>query len=610
MSTPAGAVTTYAGTPRMAGGIDGTGSVVRFSNPSGVAVDGAGNIYVADTYNSAVRKIAPSGLVTTFAGYIGQPGALDGIGTDARLYSPFGVAVDQEGNLYVSDSASDTIRKVSPDQAVTTLAGEAGISGSADGVGAAARFRSPCGVAVDVNGNVYVADSGNSTIRKITAAGAVTTLAGTPGVTGSVDGIGASALFYWPEAVAVDGSGNLFVADTGNNKIREISPLGVVTALAGSAGDYPGFADGAGSSAVFDYPKGIAVGPDGSVYISDTSNDLIRKGIPSAPIVGTAPLSQSATVGNTVRFGVTAISLTPLTYQWSFNGAPITGATASTYTTHPLQLSDQGIYSVTVTNASGSAVAAANLFETFPHGSAYPFSAWTSSTPLPTGTSQVAAAFDGANFVVVGLDGTAFYSPDGVTWTASASNGPPGQTWGELNAIVDVPGQNLLVAVGNGGAVVTYAAATYDGTLQASGTTSILTGIALGDQTLVAVGYGGACITSGQSASGWKQAPSGTAQNLNAVAYGNGRFVAVGLGGPWSRPPTAWPGAPSSSARPRTSTASPSAPGVSWPWAPTEASSPRRTGRCGWRRHRRPRMCWSTWDMATEPSSLWGYPAP
>jgi|CZKI01.1.fsa_nt_gi sugar lactone lactonase YvrE len=531
MVTPAGVVTTYAGAARLSGGIDGSGSVVRFDEPNGVAVDGSGNVYVADTGNSAVRKIAPSGLVTTFAGYIGSSGDLDGLGTNARLTSPFGLAIDGDGSLYVADSAACTIRKVSPNQVVTTLAGEAGVPGNADGVGTAAQFSTPCGVAVDRYGNVYVADTGNNTIRKITAAGVVTTLAGTAGLAGSADGNASRALFWHPSAVAIDGSGNLFVADSNNNKIREISPQGTVTTVAGSSGNNAGDADGTGPSALLNTPEGIAVGPDGGVYIVDTDNETIRKGAASAPTIGTAPVTQSVAVGSTVNFSVAASSVTPVSYQWSFNGSPIAGATAPAYTTRPLQLSDQGLYSAAVSNGSATSVATASLSETFPHGPTYLFDNWTPSTPLPTGTSEVAAAFDGGNFVVVGLDGTAFYSPDGVNWTASASNGPRGQTWGELNAIVSVLGRNMLVAVGNGGAVVTYASGTYDGTLQASGSTSILTGIALGNQTLVAVGYGGTCIRSGLTASGWKQVSAGTAQNLNAIAYGNGRFVAVGLGG-------------------------------------------------------------------------------
>jgi len=529
--TQAGVVTTLAGSPGVFGAADGTGSSANFNRPQGIAVDTAGNVYVADTYNHTIRKITPAGAVTTLAGTAGASGSADGTGAGARFNTPYGLAVDGAGNLYVGDLNNDTIRKVTPAGAVTTLAGSPGVFGSSDGTGSQASFNRPQGTAVDSAGNVYVADTNNDTIRKITPSGVVTTLAGTPGSWGNSDGTGPSAQFAEPGSVAVDDAGNVYVADSANNTIRGITAKGAVTTLAGSA-RYEGSSDGTGASARFNYPEGIAVDAAGDVYVADSNNDRIRKGVASgAPTIGTPPLTQSAGVGNAVTFTVAASSATALTYQWSFNGVPITGATSSTYTTRPIQLSDQGLYAVAVTNSVGTSVAAASLSASFSHEPTYPFSSWTSSYPLPSGTSQVAVAFDGSDFLTVCLDGTAFYSPDGVSWTASASNGPPGQTWGELNSVADVPGKNMLVAVGNGGAIVTYASGTYNGTLEASGTTALLTGVAAGNGALVAVGYGGACVTSDYTAATWKAATTGVAQNLNAVAYGNGRFVAVGLGG-------------------------------------------------------------------------------
>ena len=217
-----------------------------------MAVDAAGNVYVADTGNDTIRKITPAGVVTTLAGTAGQAGSADGTGTAARFNEPDGVAVDAAGNVYVADTNNDTIRKITPAGVVTTLAGTAGQAGSADGTGAAAQFNAPEGVAVDGAGNVYVADTGNDTIRKITPAGVVTTLAGTAGQVGSADGTGSAARFNDPDGVAVDGAGNVYVADTINDTIREITPAGVVTTLAGSPGQY-GSADGTGAAAQFDY---------------------------------------------------------------------------------------------------------------------------------------------------------------------------------------------------------------------------------------------------------------------------------------------------------------------------------------------------------------------
>jgi sugar lactone lactonase YvrE len=196
-------------------------------------VDGAGNAYVADTENHTIRKVTPGGTVTTLAGLGGSSGSADGTGSAARFYWPYGVAVDSAGNVYVADTWNYTIRKVTPGGVVTTLAGLAGTGGSTDGTGSAARFNYPSGVAVDSAGTVYVADRGNHTIRKVTPGGAVTTLAGLADSYGSADGTGSAARFDSPRGVAVDSAGNVYVADYYNNTIRKVTPGGVVTTLAG-----------------------------------------------------------------------------------------------------------------------------------------------------------------------------------------------------------------------------------------------------------------------------------------------------------------------------------------------------------------------------------------
>jgi sugar lactone lactonase YvrE len=292
--TPTWTVATLAGLVGVQDSTDGTGSVARFHSPGGMAVDDAGNIYVADTANHTIRTITPAGAVTTLAGSAGPPGSADGTCSDARFSAPKAVAVDNAENdnsgsdnkriVYVADTNNHTIRKITPaDGVVTTLAGLAGVHGSADGTGSA-QFYSPGGVAVDGTGNVYVADTDNDTIRKVTPAGVVTTLAGSAGVQGNADGTGSAARFNSPDGVAVDDAGYVYVADTANHTIRKITPVdGVVTTLAGAAG-VPGSADGTGSDARFNSPGGVAVDDAGNVYVADTDNHTIRKITPAGVV--------------------------------------------------------------------------------------------------------------------------------------------------------------------------------------------------------------------------------------------------------------------------------------------------------------------------------------
>ena len=283
--TPTGTVSTLAGQSSRPGVSDGTGTAASFHYPSAVAVDTSGAVYVADTENDTVRIVARGGAVTTLAGLPGRTNSIDGAGADARFEDPFGAAVDLNGNVYVADSGAHTIRKVSPDGVVTTLAGSAGSFGSTNGLGAAARFYSPYGVAVDSAGIVYVADSGNKTIRRISPEGLVTTLAGTALEAGGTDGTGAAARFDEPYGIAVDGAGNVYVADSAQNAIRKITPAGVVTTLAGSAGSI-GSADGTGAAARFAVPYGVAVDLAGTVYVVDHGNHTVRR-VTAAGVVTT-----------------------------------------------------------------------------------------------------------------------------------------------------------------------------------------------------------------------------------------------------------------------------------------------------------------------------------
>ena len=521
--TPSGVVTTLAGLAPWQGSSDGTGSAARFDCPMGVAVDSAGNVYVADEYNDEIRKVTPSGVVTTLAGSVGQTGSSDGTGSAARFYDPTGIAVDSAGNLYVADDNNDEIRKITPSGVVTTLAGAAGQSGSTNGTGSAAEFAAPQGVAVDSAGNVYVADTNNHDIRKITPLGVVTTLAGSAGQTGSNDGTGTTARFFWPTGVTLDSAGNVYVADQWNDEIRKITPSGVVTSLAGSAG-LSGSSNGIGGAARFDLPFSVAMDSAGNISVADRYNAEVRLVTPNPAVVpgDTAAFSE---IYDTANVG-TGKTLTPagsvndgnggnnyaVTFAVNTTGTIVSGTLTLTTTT--LSTSQASVvygtpltFTATVAAQSGSTAPGANsvdFFDTTTNhdlglgtfgGSAGTISTWTFTSGVKT--LNVAAA----DTI------TATYAPGG---NFAASSGATTQT---------VTPRAITVAA-------TSSTKTYDGTTT-SGPAPTITGGSLvgGDTAAFAETFGGKNVGSGKTLT-----PGGSVSDGNGGSNYMVTFIANSTG--------------------------------------------------------------------------------
>ena len=275
-------VTTYAGTG-FAGFVNGDTSIASFNRPFGMCIDPEGNLYLADAYNNVIRKISTDGEVSTYAG-TGTAGYLDGPADEAEFNQPFNICLDDEGNMYVSDFLNQRIRKISSDMMVTTVAGT-GIAGLLNGPAAQARFNYPRGICLDDTGNIYIGDSWNHRIRKISTTGFVSTWAG-GGTTIGVQSVGAyldgsdtAARFYTPCELSIDQDNNIFVADAYNHRIRKIDPSRMVTTVAGSGDSGPdggGFQNGIASETMFKVPTACHVVANGSIYVGDGENQRVR----------------------------------------------------------------------------------------------------------------------------------------------------------------------------------------------------------------------------------------------------------------------------------------------------------------------------------------------
>ena len=271
---------TYAGS--VDGFRDGDRKTALLRSPEGIATDATGNLYITEYKSSIVRKITTDGRVSLLAGQPMKTGYADGRGRNALFNRPHGLAVDKAGTVYVCDMKNHLIRSISPGGHVGTVAGKAGLSGRADGLKENARFNQPEGIVVGSTGDLFVVDTYNFTVRKITRNGLVTTLAGAGGVAGYADGRGSSVRFNKPIGIAIDSPDNLYITDAdydgklaGNCLIRKIDPRGNVTTLGGVPGQ-AGHTDGPLKTARFNRPVGVAAAPDGTLFVADTEADLIR----------------------------------------------------------------------------------------------------------------------------------------------------------------------------------------------------------------------------------------------------------------------------------------------------------------------------------------------
>jgi sugar lactone lactonase YvrE len=264
------------------GSSDGQGSAVRFAMPMGVGLDASGTVFVSDAWNKSIRQVTTNGAVRTLAGSPDQGGGADGQGSAARFGAPAGLAVDTNGVVYVCDLVSHTVRKVTPQGVVSTLAGCQGKTGASDGTGTNALFTSPFAVALDSQGNLFVTDA--NAVRKVTPEGLVSTVAGRVDESGYRDGAGLAARFQGLQGIAISDSGVIFLADNGNLCIRRVDKAGMVTTLAGSP-KRRGSADGRADQASFSNPGALAVNSKGHLFIGDYSGIRILKAKDSPSIL-------------------------------------------------------------------------------------------------------------------------------------------------------------------------------------------------------------------------------------------------------------------------------------------------------------------------------------
>ncbi|QDK81764.1 hypothetical protein EXU85_25395 [Spirosoma sp. KCTC 42546] len=418
-----GTITTVAGTGTYGFSGDNVAAIsADLANPTGVAVDGSGNLFIADAGNHRIRKVATNGTITTVAGNgTNSFGGDNGPATDAALANPTGVAVDGSGNLFIADAGNHRIRKVATNGTITTVAGNGtnGFSGD-NGSATDAALTNPTGVAVDGMGTLFIADQTNHRIRKVTTGGTITTVAGT-GTNGfdGDNGPATSAQLNTPSEVAIDGNGNLFIDDTFNHRIRKVTPDGTITTIAGTGSQGFSGDNSAATSAQLNAPFGVAVDGTGNLFIADQANNRIRK--VSAPAsVSVSPANPTAVcAGSNFSLTATALGFTPASYSWSSQPSGLTASGATPTFTAP-SVANPTTYTLTVTATDGTETATASVTLLV---NALPVASLTSSGPLNASvTSATLTASGGSSYTFGGpglvsqnsVSGTALVNASGI----------------------------------------------------------------------------------------------------------------------------------------------------------------------------------------------------
>ena len=353
-----GTYATIAGAGGVGAHADGPASQAKFNQPWGLCLDGSGNILVADTFNNVIRKITPDGTVSTFAGVPGVEGYIDGPGNSARFRWPAAVVAAPSGDVFVADYNNCVIRRIDPSGNVSTWAGKQRIGlqqgnrtpNSIDGPADHSIFFFPVGLALAPQGDLIVADEFNQALRRVSADRIVETIAGGR-LTGAANGRGSDASFRMIHGPAIAPDGSIFIADYENNLIRKMDPTGYVVTIGGRSGQGT-LLDGTGSGAAFEGPRNVVVGLDGCLYVADYDNHAIRKGIPGTTLaLLTNATDRTAAVGSGANFGVRAVGFPTLRYQWFKDGEPLQGQASAILGLGQLQSRSQsGLYSAVISN--------------------------------------------------------------------------------------------------------------------------------------------------------------------------------------------------------------------------------------------------------------------